>query len=119
MNIEQIQKYCRKKEEVTESFPFDDETLVFKVANKMFCLANLIHPISINLKSNPEKAIELREQFSEVIPGYHMNKIHWNTIMLDGSLSDSQIKEWIDDSYSLVVNNLPKKVKEKINVISN
>jgi len=91
MDIEQIQKYCKKKAEVTESFPFDDETLVFKVANKIFCLASLTPPFSINLKCDNEKAIELRERFEEVIPGYHMNKAHWNTIMLDGTLRNPQI----------------------------
>lgn len=111
MNIEQIQKYCKKKAEVTESFPFDDETLVFKVANKMFCLANLTPPLSINLKCDPEKAIELREKHEEVLPGYHMSKIHWNTIMLDGSLKKSQIEKWIDDSYNLIVESLPMKIR--------
>jgi len=111
MNIEEIQKYCIKKKEVTESFPFDDTTLVFKVANKMFCLANLVPPLSINLKCDPEIAIELREKYEEVLPGYHMSKIHWNTIMLDGSLSDLQIKKWIDDSYDLIVQSLPKKIR--------
>jgi len=109
MNIEQIQLHCNKKKGVTESFPFDDETLVFKVANKMFCLANLTPPLSINLKCDPEKAIELRERFEEVIPGYHMNKQHWNTIMLNGTLRKPQIESWIDDSYKLVVQTLPKK----------
>jgi len=109
MDIEQIQKYCKKKAEVTESFPFDDETLVFKVANKIFCLASLTPPFSINLKCDHEKAIELRERFEEVIPGYHMNKAHWNTIMLDGTLRNPQIESWIDDSYNLIVNSLPKK----------
>lgn len=115
MDIEQIQKYCIKKSGVTESFPFGDETLVFKVTNKIFCLANLIPPLSINLKCDPEKAIELREKFDDVIPGYHMNKQHWNTIMLDGTLRKSQIENWIDDSYNLVVAGLPRKLKETLN----
>jgi predicted DNA-binding protein (MmcQ/YjbR family) len=117
MNIEEIQKYCNTKNGVTEGFPFDDTTLVFKVANKIFCLASLKPPLSINLKCDPEKAIELREQFEEVIPGYHMNKQHWNTIKLDGILRNSQIEEWIDDSYNLIVSSLPKKIKN--NLISN
>jgi len=82
--------------------------------NKMFCLANLTPPLSINLKCEPEKAIELREKYEEVLPGYHMNKMHWNTIKLDGILKDSNVIEWIDDSYNLVVNSLTKKEKEKL-----
>lgn len=114
MDIEKIQKYCNTKSAVTESFPFDETTLVFKVANKMFCLTNLTPPLSINLKCDPEKAIELREQFEDVIPGYHMNKIHWNTIKLDGTIRDYLIEDWIDDSYNLVYNSLPKKIRDSI-----
>jgi len=111
MNIEDIRRICLSKKGVTESFPFDDDTLVFKVAEKMFCLSNLTPPISINLKCNPERAIELRERYEDVIPGYHMNKKHWNTVKLDGTLKKSQIKEWINHSYDLVVDGLPKKTR--------
>jgi predicted DNA-binding protein (MmcQ/YjbR family) len=114
MNIEDIRRICLSKKGVTESFPFDDDTLVFKVAEKMFCLSNLTPPISINLKCNPERAIELRERYEDVIPGYHMNKKHWNTVKLDGTLKKSQIKEWINHSYDLVVDGLPKKTRENI-----
>lgn len=112
MNIDTLQKYCLNKKEVTESFPFDEETLVFKVAEKIFCLVNLTPPWSINLKCDPEKAIELREEYEEIIPGYHMNKKHWNTVDLHGSLKNSLIEELIDDSYNLVFAGLPKRVKE-------
>ena len=114
MDIDNIQKHCNSKKGVTESFPFDETTLVFKVANKMFCLASIKPPLSVNLKCNPEKAIELREEFEEVTPGYHMNKQHWNTVMLDGMLKDTLVKEWIDDSYNLIVSRLPKKTKESL-----
>jgi len=112
MDLEIIREYCLSRKGVTEGFPFDDETLVFKVMGKMFCLGNLTPPFSINLKCDPEKAIELREQHDCVIPGYHMNKTHWNTIQLDGSVEDKVVLEWISDSYDLVVIGLKKKEKE-------
>ena len=114
MTIDEIQKYCSSKNGVTESFPFDDDTLVFKVANKMFCLANLNPPFSINLKCEPEYAIELREKYDEIKTGYHMNKKHWNTIELDGTLQNRFIESLIDDSYNLVVDGLPKKRREEL-----
>ncbi len=115
MNIEEFRAYCLLKKSVTESFPFDDTTLVMKVLNKMFALANLDGDLSINLKCVPEKALELREQYPAVLPGYHMNKKHWNTVMIDNSIPDALIKEWIDDSYNLVLSKLPKKEREKLN----
>jgi predicted DNA-binding protein (MmcQ/YjbR family) len=109
MNIEQIREYCLKKKGVTEEFPFDEETLVFKVVGKIFLLASLESILSqINLKCDPEKAMELREEFESVRPGYHMNKKHWNTIILDGTVPAKKILEWIDDSYNLVVSGLKK-----------
>jgi len=109
MNIEQIREYCLKKKGVTEEFPFDEETLVFKVAGKIFLLTSLESiPLQINLKCDPEKAIELREEYEFVQPGYHMNKKHWNTIIVNGSISTTQIFEWIDNSYSLVLAGLSK-----------
>lgn len=114
MNIEDIRTYCLSKMEVTESFPFDDTTLVFKVLNKMFALLNLKDDHSINLKCDPEKAISLREHYDFVLPGYHMNKQQWNTIMLDERVSDDMLKKWIDDSYWLVVDKMPKKEQEKL-----
>lgn len=114
MDIEKIREYCLSKPGTSESLPFDETTLVFKVMSKMYCLLNMEPPFSINLKCLPEKAIELREEFEEVLPGFHMNKKHWNTILLDGNLRDKQITEWIDDSYNLVVAGLTKKAKEEL-----
>lgn len=109
MNIEQIHEHCLKKKGVTEEFPFDEETLVFKVAGKIFLLASLESiPLQINLKCDPEKAFELREEYEAVQPGYHMNKKHWNTIIIDGSIPTRKIYGWIDDSYNLVVAGLKK-----------
>jgi len=109
MNIEDIRRYCLNKPAVTESFPFDEVTLVFKVAGKMFALVNLDGTLSINLKCDPEKALELREHYPAVLPGYHMNKRLWNTVLLDATLDNDMVKSWIDDSYNLVVAKLPKK----------
>jgi len=114
MNIEDIREYCLSKKGADESFPFDEDTLVFKVGDKMFALMSLEEGASINLKCEPEKAIELRERYLEIKPGYHMNKKHWNTVLYNGSLSDKMIKELIDHSYSLVVKGLPKKVRDEI-----
>ena len=97
------------KKGVTEEFPFDNETLVFKVAGKMFALTNVSTFASINLKCDPEKAVELRDQYPAVLPGYHMNKKHWNTILLDGSIPSKLLQNWIDESYIRVVNALPKR----------
>lgn len=114
MNIEELREYCLSKKGVTERFPFDDVTLVFKVADKMFALTSLNRDLSVNLKCDPEKVIELREEFSAVLPGYHMNKKHWNTVMIDGTVSDKQICEWIDHSYELVVKSLTKAQREQL-----
>jgi predicted DNA-binding protein (MmcQ/YjbR family) len=99
------------KKGVTEEFPFDNNTLVYKVLGKMFALADVDQFDSINLKCEPERAIELREEYPGVMPGYHMNKKHWNTILMDGSINDTLIKSWIDHSYNLVVSSLPKRQK--------
>ena len=104
MNIEILREYCISKKNVTESFPFGDDTLVFKTEGRIFALANLEGDLSINLKCDPARAIELRERYSSVIPGYHMNKRHWNTIYIDGSVPDKEVFSWIDHSYELVVN---------------
>jgi len=116
MDVESVRNYCINKKEVNESFPFDDETLVFKVFDKMFCLLNLTPPQSINVKCNPVKAIELRELYEGVEPGYHMNKKHWNTIILLSNIPEDKIYKWIDNSYDLVVSNLPKKLR--VNLLS-
>jgi predicted DNA-binding protein (MmcQ/YjbR family) len=112
MNIEEIRDYCLSLKGTTESFPFDDVTLVFKVGGKMFALVSLDGDLSINIKCNPEKAIDLREQYHAVKPGYHMNKVHWNTIYIDGTIPDRLVKEWIFDSYTLVKASLQKKVRD-------
>ena len=110
MDIEQLRDYCLSKKEATEGFPFGDDTLVFKVKGKIFLIASLNRPqLQFNVKCNPEKAIELREEFNAIQPGYHMNKKLWNTIIIDGSLSMKLIKEMIDDSYFLILKSLPKK----------
>jgi predicted DNA-binding protein (MmcQ/YjbR family) len=104
MNAETIREYALQKLNVTESFPFDEETLVFKVDNKMFLLLSLDEaPLRFNAKCNPDKAIELREEYPEaILPGYHMNKKHWNTIVLDGTITSKLVYQLIDESYSLV-----------------
>ena len=115
MNIECFREYCLSKKYVTESFPFDEKTLVFKVAGKMFALSGLEHqPPSVNLKCNPEKSLELREQYSEVIEGFHMSKKHWNTISIKGNLSNNFIEELIDHSYDLVVKGMTKKAQKEL-----
>jgi predicted DNA-binding protein (MmcQ/YjbR family) len=104
MNVETIREYVLQKENVTEGFPFDEETLVIKVKNKMFLLLSFDEtPLRFNVKCQPDKAIELREQYPQtVLPGYHMSKKHWNTIVLNGQLSSKIILQMIDDSYNLV-----------------
>jgi predicted DNA-binding protein (MmcQ/YjbR family) len=116
MNIESYRSYCLLKKGVTEEFPFGENTMVFKVAGKMFTLADVEDFTSVNLKVDPEMGIELREKYASVQPGYHMNKKHWITVLIDGSLPDKLICQWIDNSYNLVVESLPKKIKEKLNV---
>lgn len=116
MNIEEFHAYCMAKKGVSESFPFDNETLVMKVMGKMFALTNVEQFNSINLKCDPEKAIELREAYAAVKPGYHMNKKHWNTVSVHLDANDDLIYQWIDDSYDLVVKTLTKKQKEELNL---
>lgn len=101
MNIESLREYCIAKTSVTESLPFGDDTLVFKANGKIFALVNLDGDLSINLKCDPSLAIELRERYTSVTPGYHMNKKHWNTIFCDGTVPDKEIFSWIDHSYEL------------------
>ena len=103
LNIEDIRNYALSKEDVTEGFPFGESALVFKTRGKMFLLLSLeAQPLSLNAKCDPEKAVLLREAFPAVLPGYHMNKKHWNTVLIDGSLPDSQIRDMIDHSFDLV-----------------
>jgi len=103
MNIEQLRQYCISKADGEEGFPFGETVLVFKVNGKMFLLLPLdTEGLQFNVKCDPEKAIELRSEFPCVKPGFHMNKTHWNTVYVDGTVSDKLIKEWIDDSYELI-----------------
>jgi predicted DNA-binding protein (MmcQ/YjbR family) len=114
LDIEFFRNYCLSKKGVTEEFPFDEQTLVFKVMGKMFALTHIDTFESVNLKCDPEKAVLLREQYPEVKPGYHMNKKHWNTVLLNGSIGDKHIREWVDESYALVLKGLPKKVQQEL-----
>jgi predicted DNA-binding protein (MmcQ/YjbR family) len=103
MNIEEIRDYALSLKNVSESFPFGDDTIVFKVDNKIFLLASLTSEVlQFNVKCKPEYAVELREQYSGILPGYHMNKKHWNTIIVDGTLTANQLRGFIKDSYFLV-----------------
>lgn len=115
MNIEDIRIYCLSKPAVTEAFPFDEVTLVFKVKNKIFAFLSLDGDHGISLKCDPERAVELREQFPSITPGYHLNKQHWNSLAIDGSLTSSFLKELIDHSYQLIIESLPRKLKEELN----
>ena len=104
MNVEELREYVLQKPGVTEGFPFGEDTLVFKVKDKVFLLIGLdALPLQFNVKCDPDKAIELREEFpGAILPGYHMNKKHWNTVIVEGTLSKKQLKEMIDHSYMLV-----------------
>jgi predicted DNA-binding protein (MmcQ/YjbR family) len=114
MDLEAFREYCLAKPGTVETTPFGDDVLVFKVAGKMFALAALDEvPTTVNLKCDPDLALELRDRYEQVRPGYHMNKKHWNTIELDRRVPDAEIKKMIDHSYDLVVKNLPK-VKRKL-----
>ena len=114
MDIEAIRAYCLTKKAVEEGFPFGDTTLVIKVGGKIFVLINLDGDPSMNLKCDPDRAIDLREANPAIIPGYHMNKKHWNTVVLDGSLPKRLILEMIDHSYELVFESLPLKLRLEI-----
>ena len=119
MNIEEIREYCLSKPGVTESFPFDETTLVFKVMGKIFCLTDLEGEVGLLLKNTPERIIELRERYSFVLPGYHMNKTHWNQILLEDFVPSGPLMKWIDESYDQVVAGLPRKMKEELQKIKN
>lgn len=114
MYLETIVQFCQQLKGTTEHFPFDNKTLVLKVMNKMYALIDVEEPDSINLKCDPENAILLRERYQAVQPGYHMNKKHWNTVMLNGELTDDQVRQMIVDSYDLIVASLPKKLRDEL-----
>lgn len=115
MNIEEFRDYCLAKKNVSECFPFDEQTLVFKVADKMFAYSGLEHhPAKVNLKCDPDWAIELREEYEEIVPGYHSSKIHWNTVTIEGALQNSFIKQLIDHSYAMVIKGMSKKKQKEL-----
>jgi len=114
MDIELLREYCIVKSGVTESLPFGPDTLVFKVGGKVFLLISLNTPTKFNVKCDPERAVALREEYTEIVPGFHMNKKHWNTVSFEGRLSDNLLRELIDHSYDLVYKSLPAKIKESI-----
>lgn len=118
MDIQQYFDYCLAKKGVTEHFPFDEDTLVFKVGGKMFALASLSEwekgSAAVNLKCDPDHALELRAQYEGIQPGYHMSKAHWNTVTINGDVPDPFVRTLIDHSYELVLKSLPKKAQAEI-----
>ena len=123
MNLQTYYEFCLSKKGVTEHFPFDEDTLVLKVGGKMFALSSLTQwengKPSVNLKCNPDKAQELRAQYDDIQPGWHMSKIHWNTIAINQEVPDKLVKELINHSYDLVFKSLPKKTQNEINDLGN
>lgn len=118
MDIEQFREYCLCKKGVTEEFPFDEVTLVMKVMGKMFALTGLdSERFTVNLKCDPDYALELREQYEEIIPGWHMNKSHWNTVDFEGNLEQTLLRQLIDQSYDLVVKGLKKSAKAELDAL--
>ncbi|NQU85911.1 MAG: MmcQ/YjbR family DNA-binding protein [Mariniphaga sp.] len=113
MNSEDLREFCLSLKCVTESFPFDETTLVFKI-HKMFCLMSLDGDLRISIKNDPEKIVQLREEYSAVNPGYHLNKTYWNTVNIDGTISSELIKEWIVESYDMIVQGLSKKLQQEL-----
>ena len=115
MDLEKFREYCLRKIAASESMPFGEGVLVFKIAGKMFALAALDEiPATVNLKCDPDLAFALRDQYKEVQPGYHMNKKHWNTVEIDSGIPDAELRKMIDHSYKVVVRLLPKKAREKL-----
>ncbi|OFY83440.1 MAG: MmcQ-like protein [Bacteroidetes bacterium RIFCSPLOWO2_12_FULL_35_15] len=115
MNIEELREYCLSLKNTEEAMPFGPDTLIFKVGGKMFLIVGLDDsPLQFNVKCDPEKAIELREQYNYVIPGYHMSKKHWNTIIIDGRASEKLVRQWIFDSYTLVIAGLSKSEQKRL-----
>ncbi|MFH8606296.1 MmcQ/YjbR family DNA-binding protein [Streptomyces sp. NPDC018029] len=109
MTPEKLRAFCLSFNGAVEDFPFNPETSVFKVAGKMFALTALdARPLTVNLKCEPDIAVRLRAEHPEIVPGWHMNKRHWNTVTVDGKLTDRQVRELVEDSYDLVVAGLPR-----------
>ena len=111
LHLDELRDHCLAKPAVSEHFPFDASTLVFKVAGKLFALCNVDDFTSINLKCDPDHALELRERYDAVAPGWHMNKAHWNTVAVDSDASRADLLNWVDDSYALVVASLTRKAR--------
>ena len=114
MNIEELRDFCLSLKETEEKMPFGDQVLVFYVKGKIFCLTDINEFEFINLKCNPETAIEMRERYTEVTPGYHMNKKHWNSLNINGNIPTQLIKAWIINSYQLVIKTLPRKIQKEL-----
>jgi len=114
MNIEELRNYCLSLKGAEEALPFDNSTLVFSVKGKMFCATDLEDYDLINVKCDPGEAILLREKYTDVIPGYYMNKKHWNSLKTNGTIPNKLIEEWIKNSYNLVVMGLPKKIQKEL-----
>lgn len=114
MNIEELRDYCIQKDFVTESMPFGDDTLVFKVAGKMFLLANLDGPSRISIKASPEEVAERLEKFNETTAAFHLNKTHWISVKMDEASDFNHVRSWIDRSYELVIEGLSRKIKREI-----
>ena len=114
MNVEEYRIYCLAKKGITEGFPFDQSTLVFKVMNKMFALAGIDNFTFINLKCDPERAVELRERYEGITPAYHMSKVHWNSIAIDSDVPDKLLYQLLDDSYAIIVFSLPKQLQQEL-----
>lgn len=115
MHADTFRAYCLRKPGVAEETPFGPDHLVYKVGGKMFALLGLDEiPTSVNLKCNPDRALELRDRYDGVTPGYHMNKKHWNTVTLGGGVPEAEVKKMVDHSYDLVVQSLPKKAREAL-----
>lgn len=115
MNVEELRLYCLSKKAVTESLPFGPDTLVFKVMDKVFALTGLDSETpAVNLKCDPERAVELREEYHGIVPGYHMNKIHWNTVYMESDVPQKLLETLIDHSYDLIIKGLPTKKREAL-----
>ena len=117
MNIESLRNYCLSRRGATEDFPFDEQTLVFKVMGKMFALTNVNDFSSVNLKVDPETGVELRERYPSVREAYHMNKKHWITVLMDGEVPDKLVFQWVDNSYNLVVSGLTRSQKSALELM--
>ncbi|HAK06593.1 MAG TPA: MmcQ-like protein [Spartobacteria bacterium] len=115
MDVERFREYCLAKRGVTESTPFGEDVLVFKIGGKIFALAALDEvPATVNLKCDPDLALELRDRYEQVRPGYHMNKKHWNTVEIESGIPEAELRRMIDHSYELIVKSLPKTTRAKL-----